>query len=111
MQAVFVSIIGFLVVLGLTAIMSVVKAPKLLDDRRQASIRSLTKPKRTATEQERFRIVETAATEYGDDAAKILRHLRTFGKIIFEFGGPVKWTPLSRPFFARNKLMPTGSRV
>ena len=21
----------------------------------------------------------------------------------------IKWTPLSRPFFARNKLMPTGS--
>ncbi|MGA2271651.1 MAG: hypothetical protein ABSH44_24575 [Bryobacteraceae bacterium] len=35
-----------------------------------------------------------------DEFEKLLRH-----------DEEVEWTPLSRPFFARNKLMPTGSRV
>ncbi len=87
MQAAIVSVLFFLAAIGLTFIFSLVKAPKLLDDERQAAIRAkdaqitehactigrLTKPKRTASEQHYYEISKAAIQKHGDAARTILR--------------------------------------
>ena len=45
--------------------------------------------KRSPVEEQRFEAARTATEKLGDDAIKLLRHLRTLGKMVFEIGGPI----------------------
>ena len=100
MYALIISALSFLASLGLTFLVSLVRAPKLLDDENQAAIRlsneqntrqaselailnqKIAKPPRTAAEQYRYDLAKTAIKKLGQEAELILRHLQVHGKII-----------------------------
>jgi hypothetical protein len=52
---------------------------------------------RTVVEEYRFQAAKTALEKHGDDAIKILRHLRTLGKMVFEMGGPILPSGIDSP--------------
>jgi len=96
MQVAIVSIIGFLAALGLTFLVSFVRAPKLLDDTRQSKISELnehnrqllSRPKRSPSEQHHYEQAKAALDELGLPAAIVLRHLEKHGQLIYRQRGP-----------------------
>lgn len=96
MQVAIVSIVLFLATVGLTFLVSVIRAPKLLDDTRQSKISELnehnrqllSRPKRSPSEQHHYEQAKAALDELGPTAAIVLRHLEKHGRLIYRQRGP-----------------------
>lgn len=86
LQAVVLSVLGFLAALTLTFMVSLARSPKLLDDKQNDTIRSLAKPPHTALQEYRLQTARSAIERHGQNAIILLRHLRAVGKITFDLG-------------------------
>lgn len=86
MQALLVSLLCSTVAFALTVLVSLARAPKLIDDKLHSKINSLAKPARTSIQESRILIVKSAIAKNGAGAIKLLKHLRTLGKMVFESG-------------------------
>src|ERR1017187_1602496 len=81
LQAITISILVFLALIGITFLASMVRSPRLLNDQKDEAIRSLQKPPQTQLEEQRRQIVIGAILVHGEDARVILRHLCAVGRI------------------------------
>lgn len=85
-QAVLVSLACSMAAYILTVLVSLARAPKLLDAKRQETIRSLTPPPLTQIQKHRLQAVKDAVEKHGPDATATLRYLRVFGRITLGLG-------------------------
>lgn len=100
MQAALISVLCFLAVIGLTFIVSLIRAPNLLDEQRQAEIHSantriaeqthtieildktVAKPERTPVEQHYYEMAKTALEKHGEvEERAILRLVHSHGEM------------------------------
>jgi hypothetical protein len=99
METLAISALSFLGSLGLTFLVSAIKAPKLLDDERQTAMQNqtalsatqtieiarlnqaLAKPARTPVQEHHYELAKSALSKHGSEARLLLRHLRLHGTI------------------------------
>jgi hypothetical protein len=81
MQASLVSIASSLFAFVATVIVSLVRAPRTINDRKLEVIRSLTPSPLSPIQKQRLQVVKDAIDKHGDDVKSLLRHILVFGRI------------------------------
>jgi hypothetical protein len=100
MQIAIVCVVVFLASLSLTVLVSLCRAPKLLDDTLRTEIRRVLEknthvqasPERTPAEERHYNAARVALSELGQEAANLLRQLNSYGELTFT-GNFASWLP------------------